>query len=134
MRILVLDDYRPHGEALADWLQTQGHEVAYAESYHDAEWLLDLYTFNLAFLDFDMPGMIGPDAARKLQGRLPALRCIILSALPPTGLRKEQLGELEFLSKPVALETLMGVLREVEQALRGYPLTLRSPFAIAKYR
>jgi|GEM_PF-1964151 DNA-binding NtrC family response regulator len=134
MRILVMDDYKSHGESLAEFLGTKGHEAIYAETCADAEWLLDLMKFDFALLDFDMPGMSGPSVAAKLSKRFPHLRAAIMSAKAPTGTRRNELGSLDFLQKPVRPEALIEVLRRVQEQLAGVALVQRSTFSVVKYK
>ncbi len=134
MRILVMDDYRSHGESLAELLGAKGHDALYAETYSDAEWLLDLLRFDFALLDFDMPGMSGPAVAQRLSKRFPSIRSVIMSAKTPTGARLAELGGLRFLQKPVATSTLLEVLRQVERDLAGLALVQRSAFSLVKYK
>jgi DNA-binding NtrC family response regulator len=134
MRILIVDDYKTHGESLADLLSSKGHEAIYAESYADAEWLLELMRFDLALLDFDMPGMSGPTVAAKLTARHPSLRSVILSAHVPTGERLVELGGLPFLAKPVPTTALLQMLEQVARELAGLSLIQRSAFSIVKYK
>jgi two-component system response regulator YesN len=119
---------------LADLLGSKGHEAIYAESYTDAEWLLDLMRFDMALLDFDMPGMSGPNVAARLAKRYPHVRSVILSAHAPTGERREELGGLPFLAKPVAMESLFEIIGQVARELAGFALIQRSAFSIVKYK
>jgi DNA-binding response OmpR family regulator len=133
MRVLVIDDYQSHGESLAEFLQTRGHEALYASGYADAEWLLGLFRFDLAILDFDMPGMSGPAMAAKLAERSPNLRCVIVSAHTPAGKRRAELGDLPFIKKPVAPRELLEFLEALDRERVGYSVVLRSTYSIVKY-
>ena len=134
MRILVIDDYRNHGESLLDLLRTLGHDALYAQSYGEAQWLLDLFRFDLAVLDFDMPETTGPAAARHLATRFPDMEQVIVSAHALRGTRREEVGDLAFLPKPVNRTALAALLDQIEQARIGSALVLRGPFAVIKYK
>lgn len=134
MRILVMDDYRSHGESLVELLASKGHEALYAETYDDAEWLLDLFRFDAALLDFDMPGMSGPAVAARVSKRVPHVRAWIMSAKAPTGQRLKELGGLQFLHKPVQLEALLALILETERELTGRALVPRSTYSLVKYK
>jgi len=133
MRILILDDYRSHGESLAELLGSIGHEATYAETYSDAEWLLDLLRFDIALLDFDMPGLSGPAVAARLAARFPRIRSVIMSARKPTPARLKEIGSLPFLEKPVPMAVLLELLRDVERELLGVALVQRTAFSVVKY-
>jgi DNA-binding NtrC family response regulator len=134
MRILVMDDYQSHGEGLAEFLGSRGYEAIYAASYADAEWLLALMRFDLAVLDFDMPGLPGPAVAAKLAERFPQLRSVIMSARPPSGPRKAELGSFLFLEKPVPTDALLEIVGRVEKEIAGFSVVLRSVFSVVKYK
>lgn len=119
MRILVLDDYRSHGESLAELLHSRGHEALYAANYQNAEWLLELFPFDFAILDFDMPDLSGPAVAARLARRSPPVRSAIMSAQPLTAPRRDELGGLRFLHKPFALARLLELLSEVEREVKS---------------
>jgi DNA-binding response OmpR family regulator len=128
LRILVLDDYRSHGESLTDYLQSKGHEAIFAESYRDVGWLLDLFRFDLAILDHDMPEASGPAVAAQLAERTPAVRSVIVSAREPADLH----AGLVFLRKPVAVEELLRVITAIERERTGSPLVVRSSFQVIR--
>lgn len=133
MRILVMDDYRSHGESLAEFLAAKGHEALYAETYAEAQWLVDLMRFDFALLDFDMPGMSGPRVAQGLAKRLPKIQSVIMSAKTPSGVRLAELGGLRFLQKPVYTSALLEILGQLERDMAGLALVQRSSFSLVKY-
>lgn len=134
MRILVMDDYRPHGESLAELLQTKGHDAIYAQSYADAQWLFELFHFDSAFLDFDMPALSGPAVAAKLSEQFPTLLSVIVSAIVPAGARRAELRDLPFLKKPVLVEALWDVVAAIERQLAGSSLVRRMVYPLTKYQ
>lgn len=133
MRILIIDDYRLHAESLVDLLGTLGHEALYAPSYSEAQWLLDLFPFDLAILDFDMPQMSGPAIAAKLAERFPSMRSVIVSAHSLEGARRVELGSLLFLPKPLQPQALAALLQSLQAVDAGLPLTVRRAFPMVKY-
>ena len=133
MRVLVIDDYRSHGESLVELLQTRGHEAMYCGDETDSEWLLGLFRFDLAILDFDMPGISGPAMAAKLAKRFPELRSVIVSAHAPIGKRRTELGDLPFIKKPVPPQKLLDFIEAVNQERIGYSVVLRSVYSLVRY-
>ena len=127
MRILVIDDYRPHGESLQAVLEARGHDALYATSYGEAEDYLRFVRFDLAFLDFHMPDMLGTTAAERLCARFPTIRSVIVSANPEAAERHANDRSLLFLRKPVSLPDLGECLARIERELKGSALALR-PF------
>jgi DNA-binding NtrC family response regulator len=134
MRILVMDDYRPHGESLTELLQTKGHDAIYAQCFADAEWLFGLFRFDAAFIDFDMPALSGPAVAAILSEKFPSLRSVIISAHAPVGARRVELGDLLFLQKPVPVDTLWELVAMIEREQAGSSLVRRTIYAVIKYQ
>jgi two-component system chemotaxis response regulator CheY len=133
LRILVIDDYQPHGESLSELLESRGHEAFYAPSYDAAEWVLSVHPFDVAFLDFDMPRLKGTVVARKLRERFPGLRPVILSACLSEALRQATEEDMLFLAKPVSLEAVLDCLARFERERAGSALTLRALYALTRY-
>ena len=133
MRILILDDYRTHAESLVDLLESLGHEAIAARDSGDADWLLQLFRFDLAILDFDMPERSGPAVARDFEIRYPEMPSIIMSAHRPEGARRRELGALPFLPKPLDRSILDSLLNAVLRCQAGSPLVLRAFYPVVKY-
>ena len=133
VRILVIDDYHTHAESLVELLEALGHEALYAPTYSEAEWFLDLFQFDLAILDFDMPEMSGPAMARRFTVRNPKMQSVIVSAHSPQDERLKELGELLFLPKPLKSAALSDLLESVRILQTGLPLVLRQAFPLKKY-
>ena len=120
MRLLIIDDDKPHGESLADLLNSSGHEAYFASSLDDAQWLLELFRFNIALVDYDMPVLDGPEVARRLQEHDPELRA---EALYNAGTDALAAGDparaVEQLREALALEPdRLDTLRNLEYAVR----------------
>lgn len=80
LRILIADDETLHNLALTSHIETLGHEVVGAAT--DGEQAVELAREtrpDLVFLDIRMPGMTGPEAAKKIAAERP-IPMIILSA------------------------------------------------------
>jgi DNA-binding NtrC family response regulator len=133
MRILVIDDDKAHGESLIDLLASLEHEGLYATGYEDAQWLFELFQFDVVILDFDMPRTTGPVAAARLAQRFPDMLTVIVSAHEPTEERREQIGDLHFLPKPIAPTALEALLQAVERSRLGTELMRRAAFPLVKY-
>lgn len=134
MRLLIIDDDRAHGESLADLLNTRGHEAYFAPCLAEAQWLLDLFSFNLALIDYDMPERSGPHVARDLLALDPNLRCVVMSARENDPSRLDQLGGLPFVSKPISIDGLCRLIFEVMEEAAGSALVVRLEFPLVPYR
>ena len=132
MNVLIIDDYKTYGESLVSMIQVLGHAAQYAPSYSEAKWLLDLFPFELALLDFDMPAMTGPTIAAKLTKRFPEMHPVIMSARPPDAIRRAEIGNWKFLQKPLSREVLQDLLSQLTVEKTGVRLMLRPSFEIVR--
>jgi CheY-like chemotaxis protein len=116
LSVLVVDDERAIVEALSDLLESEGYSVATATDGIEAlEQLLGGLRPCLIVLDLMMPRMDGWDF-RQAQMKFADLKNIPVIVLSAAGFSeasvKAQLGNVEFLSKPFAPETLLRVVRQ----------------------
>jgi len=134
LRLLIIDDDKPHGESLADLLNSSGHEAYFASSLDDAQWLLELFRFNIALVDYDMPVLDGPEVARRLQEHDPELRAVVMSARENDATRRSELGALPFVPKPISADGLLALIVEVASQQAGTALVVRVEFPLVPYR
>jgi PAS domain S-box-containing protein len=113
-RILLVEDNRDAAEVLADYLRTQGHEVAVA---HDGPAALDVAARadpEIVLLDLGLPGMDGYEVARRLRHE-GASSAPVLIALTGYGQeedrkRASEAGFAHHLTKPFEPEALERLL------------------------
>jgi len=134
VRILIIDDDSRHGESLAELLASRGHDAHFAPSPAEAEWLFELFRFDLSVIDFDMPHASGPEVARRLLVRMPGLAVAIISAHRAEGSRREVLGDLPFFPKPIEAEHFLAFVQRIILARQGLPLMVRGDFPLDRYR
>jgi DNA-binding NtrC family response regulator len=132
MRILIIDDHLEHGEALTELLTARGHEAYFAPSSFDADWLFDLFQFDLSLVDFDMPETNGAEVARRLLERSPRSEAAIMSAHRPGQIAPEALGGLPFFPKPIVVEALLEFLDQVLLRKSGAPLVVRERYPLQR--
>ena len=133
MRILIIDDDRAHGESLSDLLNSRDHEAYFAPSLSEATWLFDLFRFDLAILDHDMPDLTGPQVARKLQTGDPAIRTILMSARESNRESCQDIGSVPFLDKPIDVDRLLAIIGDLASP-EASSLILRLSFPLERYR
>jgi two-component system response regulator HydG len=121
-RILVVDDEADICRNLQDILTDLGHQVALAHNGQRALNLIEEQPFDVALLDFKMPGMDGLTLYREIRRRRPEIVAILITACatPETTASALAAGAWRVLSKPVDLHSL---LQLVETAARQ-PLIL----------
>lgn len=120
--ILVVDDDRDTCQNLCDILVDFGYKVQTAGSGLAALELVRRNSFDVALLDFKMPGMDGLTLFREIKRISPATVAIIISAYvtPATTDEAHRAGTWKVLSKPIDLGA---VLPLVEEAL-SWPVVL----------
>jgi len=120
-RVLVVDDDDTIRTSLGDALATGEFEVAVASSAEEA-----LTHFrpegapDLVLSDVKMPGLDGIELLRLLKERAPTTDVILMTAFDdmPTVVTAMREGAADFLSKPLNLQELRRILRQVSQDRR----------------
>lgn len=79
-KILIVDDDVQLTEMISDWLSREGYTVEATHGGIEALALVRSFGFDLIVLDWDMPGMTGPDVAVNLRQRGVKLPIIMLTA------------------------------------------------------
>lgn len=120
--ILVVDDDPDTCRNLADILGDLGYHVETASDGLSALGLIRQRAFDVALLDFKMPGMTGLELYREIRKLRAETVAIVVSAFTNTDTRQEALaaGARHVLSKPVDFNRLLAL---VEEAI-GQPLVL----------
>jgi CheY-like chemotaxis protein len=130
LRILIVDDDRAHGESLADLLNSRGHETYFAASGEEAEWLLGLFPFDVAIVDYDMPGLTGLQVVDRLRGMDPRLRAALMSARELTPQRREEAGSIPFIAKPIRPESVLEFIGGPQPSSTSTAVTIRVSFPL----
>lgn len=136
MKILVADDERYEREAITRLLaKTFGErvEVRSAENGWRAVEIACLWRCNLAFLDIEMPGVNGLDAARQIRERNPACEIVFLTAYgdfhyAQTAVR---LGARDYVLKPAKDEEILAIVRKARGWTAGEARTDEPPASAA---
>ena len=117
LRVLVVDDNRTNLAILEDLLGAWGMRVTSASSGEEATRLLQAATstdapFELAVIDYQMPGMHGGELARKVRHELglTALPIVMLASLGASELREVHELVNDMLTKPVRQSELRRAL------------------------
>lgn len=136
MQIAVVEDNAADFEqlraALAE-LFRQRQTPCHITRYADAETFLAEYRrqYDLLFLDIELPGMNGMDAARKLRESDPDVALVFLTNLARFAINGYEVDAADYLLKPVDAYSLAlklpKVLRRIEQSRnRSIPIVTRT--------
>lgn len=108
-RVLLVDDEEDFVGVLAERLEVRGLTVDTAENGEVALAKAGKRTFDAVLLDMAMPGMDGIQTLKALLGINPDLQVILLTgrATLAQAVEAMKLGALDFLEKPVDIETLV---------------------------
>lgn len=104
VRVLVVDDYQPAADAMAQSLQLDGYEVRIAAGGHEALDLAGRFHPHCVILDINMPGMDGCELAQRLRTAYGA--DMVLIAITGYGDHSQRVAQTlplvdHFLNKPV---------------------------------
>ncbi|MBI2876557.1 MAG: MEDS domain-containing protein [Candidatus Tectomicrobia bacterium] len=118
-RILLVDDNEDAAVMLAMLLEMTGHEVRIVYDGPSALVMAGEYRPEVVLLDIGMPGMDGYEVARRLrrQEALPQMRLIALTGYgqEEDRQRAREAGFDHYLTKPIHLPQLLGLLSEVPE-------------------
>lgn len=122
-RLLLVDDNEETRALLADALEMRGFDVVHARDGEGAVSQTRTHRPDLVLMDMNMPIVDGWEATTRLKadGALAAIPVVALSAnaMPGDSERALSLGCAGYLTKPVELEELMGLIEATLRALRS---------------
>jgi two-component system copper resistance phosphate regulon response regulator CusR len=121
MRVLVAEDDPGLREVLVLGLKDQGYQVDAAERGDDAIDLLKFYDYDVAVVDWRMPGKEGIDVvswARK-NGKPTAMLMLTARDAPPDRIRGLDAGADDYLVKPFDFGELLARIRALQRRPRG---------------
>jgi two-component system, OmpR family, response regulator len=113
MRVLVVEDEARIRAFLARAFEAEGFSVDVVEDGESGLARALRGSYDLVILDLLLPGRDGLDALRELQRQRPEVPVLILSARSdlPTKLRGFELGAVDYVAKPFALDELLARAR-----------------------
>jgi len=114
-RILIVDDERSLRLTFRYALNADDMEIREAEDGESALECLHQDSFDLVFLDQQLPGMNGVDVLRTMRERGDLTPVVAVSAYGTPALKEQvaDLGCLRFLHKPVTPDQLRRVVHDV---------------------
>ena len=112
--ILIVDDDRSVATAFQTFLNFEGHQCRLASSAADAIQLIDERKPNLVMMDVRMPGVDGLQALEQIRAGFPDVHVVIMTAYgtSQTSIDAIRIGAFDYLTKPLDLDQLRGVIRK----------------------
>ncbi len=107
-RVLLVDDEQDFMDVLAERMRNRGMEVSTTTSPLEAMDKAAEENFDAVILDLMMPEMNGMEALVRLREKNPDIQIILLTghATIEKGIEAMKLGAMDFLEKPIDLQTL----------------------------
>ena len=123
-RILLVEDDDSLRSCLAEYLASNGWQVAATPRGEDAIGLSQQHRFDFTIMDFHLPGITGLELFRRLSTSRP-LPAILMSGLasPEEVVAARDAGFFSFLRKPLELAALRTTVEQLIRAHFGGPLT-----------
>ncbi len=116
LRVLVVDDHPANLVLMRAWLSDYGIDVVCAESGHEAVHMALQKPFDLVFMDIQMPGMNGIEAAQAIRAGEKNGQRVPIVALTAHAMKAGQNTALngidDYLSKPLQDAQLLHILQQ----------------------
>jgi DNA-binding NtrC family response regulator len=118
IKILLVDDEIDFLRAISERLSLKGFDVVAAPNGNDAIASAEKDLFDVALVDFQMPGMDGAQVLKLLKERHNYLEIIMLTghATIDSAVECTKLGAFKYLEKPYDFEKLVEVIKEAYEA------------------
>lgn len=120
LTVLVIDDSHFSRAAVSDALIKIGFAVDMADGGEAGVRKAGEKAFDVALIDFEMPGMQGPEVLRKLRGlgaQCPSVLMMLTSRTGPVDRVRAKLAGCDaYLTKPTRMQEFLGKLREFAAA------------------
>lgn len=109
-RVLVVEDERDVKELMLLHLKREGHEATGVENGEEALGLLSEGKYDLAVLDWMLPGLSGLEICKKIAGRIPILMVTARADAADIVLGLE-MGADDYITKPFELPVFLARVR-----------------------
>jgi DNA-binding NtrC family response regulator len=116
IKILLVDDEKDFTKVLSERMETRGFKVEIADSGPVAIEKAKDQSYDAIILDLAMPEMDGIEVLKILLKENPDLQIIFLTghATLEKGIEAVKLGAVDFIEKPVDIETLLEKVNEAK--------------------
>ncbi len=116
MRILIADDEKDFVEMLKERLKLGGHLVDVAYNGKEALDLIKLKTYDVAFLDHNMPEMTGLELIKYIKTNNLAAKTVMVTSYPAIDeFFAKNTGADEYLTKPIKIKEVEDIIKKYRQ-------------------
>lgn len=121
MQILVVDDDPHLADLLAEFLRGAGHTVDVVADGREALDRLRPGGYDVAFVDYELPGLSGIDLLRAARDRVPDTALVLMSRYTNVDVAMEAMksGAVDFVAKPLEPAALDRVLESIRRETRA---------------
>ncbi len=118
LRVLFVDDEEELVSAVVERLSLRGVEAQGATTGQEALRLLEEKDFDVAVLDVKMPGLGGLEVVKRIRQTRPGLKIVFLTGHGSKESAEEgmRMGAVDYLMKPVDIETLIKIVRRAVES------------------
>jgi DNA-binding NtrC family response regulator len=118
IKLLMVDDEVKFLQSISSRLELQNFDVTSASNGEEAIVCAENGFFDVAVVDFQMPGINGVQVLKTLKDRHKYLEIIILTghATIDSAVECTKLGAFKYLEKPYALEKLVETIKDAYEA------------------
>ncbi len=117
IKILIVDDDPSVGQLIADFISGEGYPRVLCNDPEQALELMEEATFDLAFLDINMPHMSGLELASRIKERLPLCEVVFITGFGSfdNAIQAIKLGAYDYLRKPFGINELKLCLKRFQE-------------------
>ena len=128
LNILITDDERSTREDIRDAIErvSPGNAYTFARNYDEAVGAADENTFDIAFLDINMPGKSGLELVKSLKKLTPDINIIMVTAYEDYALSALRLFVSGYLLKPVMDDDIREALENLRNPIGTSGQTVRA--------
>jgi two-component system, NtrC family, response regulator HydG len=120
IRVLVIDDEKPHAEVLAESLERVGYECVIATSGKEGFRKIEDEDWGVILTDLKMADLDGMQIVRKAREETPDAEVVVITGHGDvkTAVEAIKLGAANYLTKPVELGELRAIVDKASQRVR----------------
>jgi len=120
LRVLIIDDEKPHAETVADALEMRGHDCTIATSGKEGVKKLDAEEFDLVLTDLRLGDIDGLAIVRKVRHESPESEVIVVTGYGDvkTAVEAIKMGASHYLMKPLDLGELRVLVEKSGERLQ----------------